>query len=575
MPISLTQTLRKFNRLRLLRRQERRAQQSGELLDYTRWIAQYDTLDDAARAKLLARAARLSARPLISVLMPVHDPEPAWLDEAILSVRAQLYDHWELCIADDASSDPRVRNVLARHAAEDPLRIRIGWRVRNGHISAASNTALDMARGTYIALLDHDDRLPEHALLCVAETLARFPDAQVLYSDEDKLDASGKRCEPYFKSDWNLELFRSQNMVSHLGVYRTGLARAVGGFSAGLEGAQDYDLALRCVEQIAPEQIVHIPHVLYHWRVHPRSTASGGAAKPYAHIAGRRALEAHFARIGIACDVTCDPKGWYRCDYRLPEPPPRLLVVVVDSAGPRRLKSCMASLRRQTYAAMEIVVAQTGGNSTLSDACNRAIASAKAEIVALIDSRCTLHAPDALQSLVARARLPEAGAIGVKLLSTRGRIVGSAQLLGADGAYVALASQTRAHRSGYFGRARLPQHVTALGEGCVVVRTDHLRHAGWLDASYRDMGAVIVDFTFRLNAYGRRNQWVPMIEATLVPRHWRARRVAAIDAERVSKRWGFAELRDAHYNDNLGTSGRFRFASPPRVSLARPWFEPG
>jgi len=250
-------------------------------------------------------------------------------------------------------------------------------------------------------------------------------------------------------------------------------------------------------------------------------------------------------------------------------------VVVADSAGPRRLKSCMASLRRQTYAAMDIVVAQAGGNSTLSDACNRAIASAKADIVALIDSRCTLHAPDALQSLVARARLPEAGAIGVKLLSKRGRIVGSAQLLGADGAYVALASQTRAHRSGYFGRARLPQHVTALGEGCVVVRTDHLRHAGWLDASYRDMDAAIVDFTFRLNAYGRCNQWVPMIEATLVPRHWRARRVAAIDAERVSKRWGFAALRDAHYNDNLGTSGRFHFASPPRVSLARPWFEPG
>ncbi|UHQ20648.1 glycosyltransferase [Lysobacter sp. KIS68-7] len=575
MPISLTQTLRKFNRLRLLRRQARRAQQSGELHDYARWVAQYDTLDDMARARLLERAARLSARPLISVLMPVHDPEPAWLDEAIRSVRAQLYDHWELCIADDASSDPRVRNVLARHAAADPLRIRIGWRARNGHISVASNTALDMARGDYIALLDHDDRLPEHALLCVAETLARFPHAQVLYSDEDKLNVDGNRCEPYFKSDWNLELFRSQNMVSHLGVYRTGLARAVGGFSPGLEGAQDYDLALRCVEVIEPGQIVHIPHVLYHWRMHPRSTASGGAAKPYAHLAGCRALEAHFRRLGIACDVESEPAGWYRCTYRSPNPPPRVLVVVADSAGPRRLKTCIESLHRQTYAAMDIVIAHASSDVTLPDACNRAIASSEADVVALIDSRCRLHAPDALESLVARACLPEAGAIGVKLLSTRGRIVGNAQLLGAGGAYVALASQTRAHRGGYFGRARLPQHVSALGEGCVVVRAEHLRKVGWVDASYRDMDAAIVDFTFRLNAYGRRNHWVPTVEATIVSRHWSARRIAAIDAARVAGRWRFAELRDAHYNDNLGPSGRFHYASPPRVSLARPWFEPG
>ena len=572
---ALLRTLRTFNRLRLGRRQQRRAARAGELVDYARWIARYDTLDEASRAQLRERAARLASRPLISVLMPVHDPEPAWLDEAIHSVRAQLYGQWELCIADDASSDRRVRNILAKHAAEDPERIRIAWRSRNGHISAASNSALDIARGEYIALLDHDDRLPEHALLCVAETLARFPEAQVLYSDEDKLDATGQRCEPYFKCDWNLELFRSQNLVSHLGVYRTGLVRAVGGFRPGFEGSQDYDLALRCIEGLPPERIVHIPHVLYHWRMHARSTASGGAAKPYAHVAGQAALQAHFARCGIDCEVASEPSGWYRCDYRLPVPAPRLLVVVADTAGPRRLKTCVQALRRQQYPAMEIVVADAKGGINLTDACNLAVSAADAEVVAIVDARCTLHGDGALQSLVARACLPGAGAVGVKLLSTRGRIVGNAQLLGTDLGYSPLAGGTRAHRRGYFGRARLPQHVAALSEGCAVVRTEHFRRVGWLDSAYRDLGAAMVDFTYRLNAYALRNHWVPTIEATLVSPHWRTRRIARIDAAHVAKRWELADRRDAHYNDNLGlASGRFHYAAPPRVSLTRPWFEP-
>jgi glycosyltransferase involved in cell wall biosynthesis len=575
MSLSLLSRLRDWNLKRLRAHRHRRAAGCGESQDYAHWVERHDTIDAEQREQLRQRGARLCVRPLISVLMPVHDPEPAWLDEAISSVRAQLYEHWELCIADDCSTDPRIRAVLLRHA-DDDARIRIVWREHNGHISAATNSALDIARGHYVALLDHDDRLAEHALLCIAETLGHFPDAEILYSDEDKLDAGGHRCDPYFKCDWNLELFRGQNLISHLGVFRTALVRRVGGFRLGYEGSQDYDLALRCVEQVAPGNIVHIPHVLYHWRLHPRSTSQGGSAKPYARIAGQRALQDHFTRLGIACDVEGGEAGWHTCRYAMPSPAPSVSVLVVDSAGPRQLRSCLAALQSTAYPALEQVVVFASQSQGLVDACNDAIAAATGEVIAIIDSRCRFHSDDWLQRLVAYACLSGGGAIGAKLLSKRGRVVGNGVLIGAGGTFSPVAFGTRAHRGGYFGRARLAQHIVALGDGCVVVRRDHLRRpgVGWLDPSYRDMGAALVDLTFRLNAYGLRNIWTPLVEATLSPQGACARAIATRDAQRVARRWGFAGLRDAHYNDNLGlTAGRFQLASAPRVSLSRPWFE--
>jgi glycosyltransferase involved in cell wall biosynthesis len=567
--------IRRLNRARLAHRARRHAERAGESHDYAHWVREHDTLDDAKRSDLRDRARRLTQRPLISVVMPVHDPEPAWLAEAIDSVRDQLYDAWELCIADDGSTDPRVRALLQHYAALDP-RIRVAFRESNGHISAASNTALELARGDYVALLDHDDRLAEHALLCVAETLARFPDADVLYSDEDKLDANGRRCDPYFKCDWNLELFRGQNLISHLGVYRARLLRDVGGFRVGYEGSQDYDLALRCIERVAPERVVHIPHVLYHWRIHAHSTAQGASVKPYARDAGKRALEAHFARSGIECDVEAGDGGWYRCHYRLPDPPPSVTVIVVDTAGPRALAASLRALRATDYPGLELIVAAPEDGDTLPGACNGAIAEARGAYIAIVDSRCRFTSNDWLRRMVAHAGLPGAGAIGAKLLCKRGRVVGNGVLLGAGQGYAPFAQGTQAHRGGYFGRARLAQHIGALGAGCIVVRRQYARRigVGWLDPSYRDMGAALVDLTFRFNAYGLHNHWTPLVEATLAPQGWLARHVAAVDAKRVAERWGFSEHRDTHYNANLGLrAGRFHLATQPRVSLQRPWFE--
>jgi glycosyltransferase involved in cell wall biosynthesis len=202
-------------------------------------------------------------------------------------VRAQIYENWELCIADDASTNASIAPALKQYAAADS-RIKLTFRARNGHIAACSNSALELTTGEWVALLDQDDFLAEHALAIVAATIINYPEAGLIYSDEDKVDGSGTRCRPFFKPDWNPELLLGQNYISHLGIYRRSLLSEIGGFREGYEGAQDYDLALRCAERLRPDQIRHIPRVLYHWRMAEGSVAAAAEAKSYAPEAARR-----------------------------------------------------------------------------------------------------------------------------------------------------------------------------------------------------------------------------------------------------------------------------------------------
>src|SRR5262249_28947119 len=255
---------------------------------YRAWVSTYDTLTAEDIAAMHSMAARFPLQPLISILTPVYNTPRSLLCATIDSVRAQTYGNWELCLVDDRSDQPHVREVLKHYSRMDH-RIKVTYRNENGHISRASNSALALASGSWIALLDHDDLLPRHALFCVVDALNQNPNAKLIYSDEDKIDRHGRRQSPYFKPDWNPDLFLSHNMISPVGVYRTDLVRELGGFRPGLEGSQDYDLALRYIEHIDPADIFHIPHVLYHWRMLPGSTSLNYGEKPYAQAAAARA----------------------------------------------------------------------------------------------------------------------------------------------------------------------------------------------------------------------------------------------------------------------------------------------
>ncbi len=266
---------------------------------------------------------------LISVVMPVYRPDLEHFKAAVASIQAQDYPHWELCMADDASGDLALLDLLDQLSASD-ARIKICLRAENGHISACSNSALELASGDYVLLFDQDDLLPPHALGAVAKAIALHPDAAIIYSDEDKVDESGSlHFDPYFKPDFDPYLFLGQNLVSHLGVYRRDLVSAIGGFRMGLEGSQDHDLALRVLELAGPQQVIHLPEVLYHWRASQGSTALANTEKSYASVAARRAVQEHLQRRAVAASVEPVPAipFFNRVVYVRPDRTQRLVFV--------------------------------------------------------------------------------------------------------------------------------------------------------------------------------------------------------------------------------------------------------
>src|ERR1019366_4209565 len=229
---------------------------------YALWIELYDTIDDARRGALLARLAQVDEQPLVSIILPVYNPPEEFLRQAIDSVRAQIYTKWELCVADDCSTLPYVAKVLDEYAALDE-RILVHRREVNGHISECSNSAIDLARGAWLCLMDHDDLLAEHALALAVLAIDQAPATAIVYSDEDHIDTHGNRHEPYFKPDFDPLLILGQNYFSHLCMLRTDLVERVGRFRVGSEGSQGWDLVLRVLEHVRPDQVVHLPHVLY------------------------------------------------------------------------------------------------------------------------------------------------------------------------------------------------------------------------------------------------------------------------------------------------------------------------
>lgn len=565
---------------------------------YAEWVRRYDQIDDATREAIRERIAGFENPPRISVVMPVYNPDPKWLVEAIDSIRGQLYPHWELCIADDVSTDPAIRPLLERYAAQDK-RIKVAFREKNGHISAASNTALERVTGAWVALFDHDDLLPEHALYCVADAIERDSSIRMIYSDEDKIDGSGKRRDPYFKCGWNPDLFLSQNMFSHLGVYQKALLDEVGGFREGYEGSQDYDLALRCVERAGVEAIHHIPRVLYHWRVHAESTASGTDAKPYAVVAGERALNDHFDRMGIRGVAEYAGNG-YRARYAMPDPMPLVSLVIPIRNGLDLIRQCIKSIvSRTTYRNYEIIIVDNGTDDpatldylaslkndgrvrvlrddrpfNFSARCNSAVEVANGEIVGLIDHDIEVISPEWLSEMVSIALQPGVGAVGAKLLYPNDTIQHAGVVLGLLGVAGHVHKHIPRRSFGYFGRASLISSFSAVTAACMIVRKSIYREVAGLNEQDLSLAFNDVDFCIRIREAGYRNVWTPYAELY--------RRQSATqghddnpveqarfdgEVEYMQRRWGALLQSDSSYSPNLTLSEEdFGLAWPPRVS---------
>ncbi|OOG66469.1 hypothetical protein B0E46_02270 [Rhodanobacter sp. B04] len=556
---------------------------------YERWLKLYDHA---------VSPARIQGDGLISILLPTFNTPEVWLRHCLDSVLAQSYPHWELCVADDASTEPQVRLVLEEYAGRN-ARIRIVWRERNGHISAASNSALAMARGDYVALLDHDDELHPCALATIVEALHRHPQWQFVYSDEDKIDADGRRYDPYFKPNWNPDLLHGQNCVSHLGVYSRALVNAAGGFREGLEGSQDWDLALRCSERLTTDQIGHVPAVLYHWRAIAGSTAQGVDQKDYAHAAGRRALREHFARLGEAAQVMeieglC---GVFRIRHPLPDPLPQVSIIIPTRDRADLLRQCVDSiLARTTYTHYEIVVVDNQSVEPESIAYlaelathprvrvrrhdqpfnfshinNAAVDGCRSELICLLNNDIEVVTPDWLEELASHAMRPHVGAVGAMLYYPDDTIQHAGVVTGVHGVAAHPYSGMPRGYAGQMARAKLTQAMSAVTAACLMVRRATYQQAGGLDPALK-VAFNDIDFCLRLRQLGYTNVWTPFAELYHHESASRGREDTpekrarfSREVEFMKRRWGSLLDHDPAYNPNLTLAGEpFTLAFPPR-----------
>lgn len=531
-------------------------------------------------------SSALLAKPRISIVMPVFNTPEKYLRAAIESVLAQAYPYWELCIADDASTLPHVSHILHEYVAADD-RIKVTFREENGHISRASNSAIELATGDFIALLDHDDALTPDALFELARLLNRHPEADMIYSDEDKIDDDGTLSDPYFKPDWSPDTFLSKMYTCHLGVYRADIVREIGGFRPEFDGSQDYDLVLRFTEKT--NRIHHIPKVLYHWRVWPESAASDPAkAKPYAREAAVRALEEALARRGEGGRAEPFPgsPNTYLIRYQIRDEG-KVSVIVPTRDQAEVLDRCLESVfTKTTYSNYEIVLVDNGSRDAAtfkvferwrqaeptrfrvlpfdvpfnySQINNYAVKNSDGRFVLLLNNDTEVISADWMAAMVEQVQRPSIGAAGALLLYPDDTVQHAGIIMQLGG--VAGHPHRYAPRGeyGYFTALKTITNYAAVTGACLMVRREVYDEVGGLDEelviAFND-----VDFCLKLLERGYYNVFLPHVllyhheSKTRGPDNTPSKQAHFVrECNLMLERWHIAETTDRFYNKNLGT----------------------
>lgn len=562
--------------------------------DYAAWIRLYDTLTDPARAAMRGRIRYFRHRPVISIILSVSHFTDG-LSKTIESIRTQIYTDWELYIAADASAAPEVHGICDRYRAD--IRIRALTRQPNSPLFEHINNILTQSAGDWVTFPEAGDILAEHALFCIADSINKHPQARLIYTDEDTIDELGTRSAPYFKCDWNVDLFYSQNMLGRLCVYQTPLVRRAGAFTPDTESSQGYDLALRYIELICAAQIQHIPKVLCHHR-----GRQNGAEHPSKHdalpaVTAVNALNAHFRRRGVRAQAEHVGPG-YRIRYALPDPLPLVSLIIPTRNGLDLIRRCVHSIvSKTTYPNYEIIIVDNGTDDpetlsyfrtleadrrirTMRDERpfnysalnNTAVQQARGEIIGLLNNDCEVITPDWLSEMVGHALRPEIGAVGARLWYPDDTLQHAGVILGLGG----IAGHP--HRglphgdAGFHDRARLTQNFSAVTAACLVVRRKVYQEAGGLNEEELPVAFNDVDFCLRLREAGYLNVWTPHAE---LYHHESASRGIDNTCEKKSRfrnetaymkrRWGPFLENDPAHSPNLALDyGGFAFSWPPR-----------
>ncbi|WP_206911799.1 glycosyl transferase, group 2 family protein [Enterococcus sp. DIV0840] len=498
---------------------------------YPSWLERNEHFDFE---QIKAEISSFNYQPKISIAMPVYNVEEKWLRRCIDSILIQDYSNWELCMADDASTDPKVKELLTDYSNSDE-RIKVVFRPENGHISEATNSALALATGEFVALLDNDDELPRIAFYEVVKALNENPELDLLYSDEDKIDMEGNRSDPSFKPDWSPDLLLGTNYISHLGVYRRTILEEIGGFRKGYEGSQDYDLVLRFTEKTTSERIKHIPKVLYHWRMLPTSTAVDQSSKGYAFEAGLRAVQDALVRRGIKGHATHGrANGLYDVYYDI-ESEELVSIIIPTKNGYKDVKRCVSSIiEKTTYKNYEIIIADNGSTDekmkelydsfeeqlgtrfrvvvidipfNFSKINNIAAKDTNGKYLLFLNNDTEVINADWLKLMVSFAQQERIGCVGAKLLYPNNTIQHAGVILGLGG-IAGHGHYGYPHGDlGYFGKLALNVDYLAVTAACLLMKKQDFDAVSGFDEDFT-VAFNDVDLCLKVKELGRDNMWL-------------------------------------------------------------------
>ncbi|EMW5447874.1 glycosyltransferase family 2 protein [Enterococcus faecalis] len=548
---------------------------------YPNWLARNEVLDIEAMTQEIAT---FHYQPKISIAMPVYNVEEKWLRLCIDSILNQVYTNWELCMADDASTDPNVKKILTEYQQLDE-RIRVVFREQNGHISEATNSALAIATGEFVALLDNDDELAINAFYEVVKVLNENPELDLIYSDEDKIDMDGNRSDPAFKPDWSPDLLLGTNYISHLGVYRRSILEEIGGFRKGYEGSQDYDLVLRFTEKTTKERIKHILKVLYYWRMLPTSTAVDQGSKGYAFEAGLRAVQDALVRRGINGHATHGAaNGLYDVYYDI-ESEKLVSIIIPTKNGYKDVQRCVSSIiEKTTYQNYEIIMADNGSTDpkmhelyaefeqqlpgrffvesidipfNFSTINNRAAKKAHGEYLLFLNNDTEVITENWLTLMVSFAQQERIGCVGAKLLYPNNTVQHAGVILGLGGV-AGHGHYGYPHGDlGYFGRLAINVNYSAVTAACLLMKKADFDAVGGFEEAFT-VAFNDVDLCLKVQALGRDNVWLHEAELYHFESQTRGyddkgKKKKRFEQEKVmmEEKWGPLIENDPFYNPNL------------------------
>jgi GT2 family glycosyltransferase len=574
--------------------------QSAELATYPEWIERFEVLADETRAAVEDRLRSFRSRPLITIVMTPSETgtNAALLETTLRAIVTQNYPHWEMRILSSFAPGEPLHALLMSYAKADP-RVHVISAAKANTTESLPVDYLDNINGEWITFVQQNDALAEHALFHAVETINQYPDTRLIYSDEDHVDSQHQRSEPHFKCEWNIDLFRSQDMFGNLGLYRTTLFKDVGGLHTGFGAAARYGLTLRCVERCSTTQIRHIARILYHKHREGLSASAGLLTNPVEREAGRLELAGHLARMRIAAEAITTAHG-YRVRYPLPDDAPLVSLIIPTRNGLTLLRRCIESIvAKTTYKNYEIIVVDNGSDDIdtigyLDDLArsenvhvlrddrpfnysalnNLAVKEAHGPIIGLVNNDIEVISPEWLTEMVSQIARPEVGVVGAKLLYSDDTVQHAGVIMGLNGAADHLHRGLHRQSAGYQSRAMLIQSFSAVTAACLLVKKELYVGLGGLNESTLTVAFNDIDFCLRVNEAGYSVLWTPYAELyhhesasrgedDTLEKQERANR----EATYMFSRWSSFIAFDPAYNSNLCLEhSDCRVAWPPRIS---------